>query len=87
MTQFQQLFDLIDLKKAGRVNAAKAQWKALPAEFKTKIVEWLVTMFNSRELIGTAVTVELHSPKYGTFMLNDEIVKGMKEILPELIYG
>lgn len=38
------LRDAIELKKSGRVNAAKAQWETLPAEFRTAVLGFIISL-------------------------------------------
>lgn len=83
MTQFEILADAIMLFKQSRINAAKAQWAKLPVPFQIAILQYVTNAFNISEKLGC--DVHFAPKKYGSLILNDQVVADWKTYIPQLV--
>jgi hypothetical protein len=85
MTCFDKFFEILELLKNGRKNAAKAQWKQLPADFQIKVLQ-LTLAFRQNQIPFDGAAVYLNS-KYGDFWLSDAIGFEFATYVPQLVNG
>lgn len=84
MTEFEILFDAIELKKASRNNAAKAQMDSLSPKFKLLILKWLTERFKYQDTLVEVIEVELKT-LYGLFVINHQTIQDLKIYVPQLL--
>lgn len=84
MTQFDILFDAINLWEAGRLNSAKSQWEALQPEFRTIVLQYVEFLKESPpEAFATCPAVKMGGP-WGELQLNPETALQMRLVVPKL---
>ena len=84
MTDLEKLEDAIDLKAAGRNNAAKATWESITPKCKVRIlkfVNYLSTLPN--DYTFPAERILFNSP-FGKFTLSQSKLDQWKTLVPEL---
>lgn len=84
MSEFEQLFDAIALKRQGRHNAAKAQMDSLSPKFKMLILKWLTERFKLNDFLVDCTEVVLKTP-YGLFLINNQTISDFKTFVPQLL--
>lgn len=84
MSEFERLFDAINLKKQERHNAAKAQMDSLSVKFKLKLLQWTTERFKFQDFLVDCTEVVLKTP-YGLFLINNQTIQDFKTYIPQLL--
>lgn len=84
MTEFEKLHDAIDLWIAGRKNAARAQYKELSQQFRTRLTRLVFEVSAApEEEIKSCPPVKLQSV-YGETEFNADIIIKYRDYVPFL---
>lgn len=84
MTSFETLLDCCDLYKNNRKNAARAQWKSLPEDFKKKAMTFAVLIDEQPSSELSDYEDIILKSKHGNLILSKNNLELIVNTIPEL---